>query len=249
MPCAASAARLAARGNVHPMKPTTLSAPPSPLPALIALLGAFNLACGAIDPGGFLPADSSSSSAAEASAGDSGEVGGSSLDPDPNATSCEPGGEGSGDVVMFDDAGLYVLSTANANVCQGNELTYTAWAWEVCGEIDCAPYRFNYIGETFSCADGVPAQTTVAVHRAGWYVFGWEILSAQPINEGLGYTDSWQCFLQSQNSELMDIELTEDDYNDVTEFVLEWTDGAQGRHCVSQCTGDDQHGSMGCASP
>jgi hypothetical protein len=154
--------------------------------------------------------------------------------------------------VMYDDAAIFVLETANAALCPSGDETYEAVAWQICvaGEV-CPPVSdVLYVGEAFSCVDGIPPSTTVVVHQAGHFVIGWHVLDPRVVAEGFAYEELWQCFPSNNGtSPNLHFVITEDDYLDETTFVPSTPRAAEGRTCISQCFGNSSFGPMGCVAP
>jgi hypothetical protein len=203
------------------------------------------LACGDASKGGPGTDGSSSGNVDTTSAPDSD---GATTPPAPEP--CTDAADSTTGVSEYDDAAIFVLETTNANLCYLGDEIYRATAWEVCAVENkaCAPYRYAYFGDEFSCLDGAPPATmAVVAHNPGDYVVGWYVVDPVVRAEGVAYGESWQCF--QENSLDRTFHVTEDDYNDVTTFVLsDVSEYPDDRTCVQQCVGGNGFGPEGCST-
>jgi hypothetical protein len=137
----------------------------------------------------------------------------------------EGGGTSSGG--EYDDAGIFVLDTSGiGSICNGGVGTYTAVAWPACPaslQGECLPTEDDawYVGESFDCeADSVPPSLSVAVFEPGWYVLGIvQDTTLYPPEGGAINYRAYECY-GDQSAQYGPFELTVDDFNDVTFFML-----------------------------
>jgi hypothetical protein len=135
----------------------------------------------------------------------------------------------------FDDAYTFVMPTP-PDLCT-IAARYVAVAWPVCEDQqqDCYARFGHYLGDEFSCEDDAPYPpfVSVTVHAPGWYMPG--IIETRASDFGTGgtlYTTDHYCY---DNGGPIPFEVTEDEYNDVTERVMDEPPAGNAGHEDGNC--------------
>jgi hypothetical protein len=152
---------------------------------------------------------------------------------------------------VFDDAATFVLPfevlLENPMFCNIVSLgtTYEVRAWTVNVTVeDVYPGPgtsgvSHYAGDTYRCGDAAPATLRVTVHEPNWYVIGLVERQLEMRNEGVAVEEHFFCYYDDQAYSYA-YEVTEDDYNDVTEIVIDDGQTWRERDCVTTCLGVGQ---------